>query len=75
MREVNRKVYGQSVRDVTGREPAQREAFMLDVYLGGLREEYIAWWRDGMPFPAADLASWAEDAMPAALSQILGIER
>lgn len=74
MREVNRKVYGQQIRTVTGREPTQREAFMLDVFLGGLCEAYIAWWRDGMPIPAADLAAWAEDAMSAALAPILGIE-
>lgn len=45
---------------------------MLDVFLGGLCETYLAWWRDGMPVPAEDLAQWAEEAVPAPLAFLLG---
>ena len=71
LRDVNRQVYGARWREVMGMEPSPRETFMLDVFLGGMCEAYVAWWREGMCIPADQIATWAEEAIPVPLAPVL----
>lgn len=71
IREINRQLYGDRIRRATGHEPDERLNFILDVYLGGLSEAYIDWWREGRPVSAELLARWATEALPESLRDYL----
>ena len=73
LREANREIYSARALETIGRTFNQQEIFTLDVYLGGLCEAYIAWWREGMVIPPEELAQWAEQGIPEIIRRPLGV--